>query len=87
MKLNFRSVSGIVRLSNIAMRSLNSYESSFQWKRNPYYRNSALFVPWFSFSEPLEDLVPDFFLVYVNQFALITGANFLYNGKIIDKNI
>ena len=54
--------------------------STFQWKRNPRYVAGG--AKWFDFTEPLQELIPDFFLYYFNQIAIISGKPYLLNGKI-----
>ena len=53
----------------------------FQWKPNPNYVEGG--GVWYSFTRPLNELLPDFYLIFSNAYALITGNNFLYNGKMI----
>ena len=55
----------------------------FQWKRNPYYRETTVGAKWYSFTEPLQDLLPNFFLLYVNQLLIVSGLPYLYNGTIL----
>ena len=60
----------------------------FQWKPNPNYVEGG--GEWNFFIRPLNDLLPEFYLFFANQFAILapTITDFLYGGKIISsKNL
>ena len=52
----------------------------FQWKRNPRYVDGG--AKWADFTDPLQNLVPDLYLAYVNQLGIISGSGYAFNGKI-----
>lgn len=53
----------------------------FQWKPNPNYVEGG--GEWNFFIRPLNDLLPEFYLFFVNQFAILSGSGYFYGGKII----